>query len=362
VQPVRVFIGAVLVLATTTASWPQSTGATFGSVVNLGGTPSDIVLDESRSLLYLVSKSKNRVDIYSYDGNSIASIPVGNTPLAAAMAMDGSRLYVTNNADSTLSVINLNTRSVESTVALSAAPEGVETGPDGRVLISTEGSGSSDSVNSLLLYDPTLVGQQVTTIAFPTPATTPTGLSVSTTTSATTFTGKLIRTPDGQYIIGLSNINSNTASILFVYETASASILRARRVNGQSSVLSIAPDGSRFMAGYTLYDTATLAVIGQQNVANVPFPLSSSTTTTVSFSTRQNVGGSVFSPDGETLYGAFNVAPYSSPATRPQAATLLISNSHHLLTRLGVKIPESIVAKMVLTSDGSKAWGLSESG
>ena len=303
-------------------SFAQSTGATFGTIISLGGTPSDIILDESRARLYLVSKSKNDVEVVDCQNNQvIRSIPVGNTPLAAAMSVDNLHLYVTNNADSSLSVINLNSLSVEQTLSLSAAPEGVAVGADGRVLISTEGSGTSDSINSLLLYDSSLAsGQQVTAISFPPPATTPTGLSVSTTTSATTFTGKLIRTPDGAFIIGMSNVNSNAFTVLFVYETASATVLRSRKVTGQSTVLSIAPDGSHFMAGYTLYDTATLAALAQQNVSNIPFPLSS--TGTATFNTRQNVGGSVFSPDGETLFSAFNVAPFSTPATRVQATAL----------------------------------------
>ena len=50
------------------------------------------------------------------------------------------------------------------------------------------------------------------------------------------------------------------------------------------------------------------------------------------------------------------------PAARPQASTLLLSDSRHLFARLGIKLPESIVARMVVTSDGSNAWGLSESG
>ena len=34
----------------------------------------------------------------------------------------------------------------------------------------------------------------------------------------------------------------------------------------------------------------------------------------------------------------------------------------NLAIRLGIKLPESIVAKMVMTADGSQAWGLSDSG
>ena len=165
----------------------------------------------------------------------------------------------------------------------------------------------------------------------------------------------VVRTPDGAFIVGLSTINNNASTVLFVYETASASILRSRTVTGQSAILSMAPDGSRFMAGFTLYDTSTLGVIAQQSANNLPFPLSS---TGASFNTVQNVGGSVFAPDGTTLYSAFNSAPASTPATRAQASTLLISGSDNLVTRLGIKLPESILAKMALME--GEVLGLTE--
>ena len=91
----------------------QTTGATFGDVIRLTGTPSDIVLDESRSRLYLVNSNTGNVDIYDYANKVLSgSIRVGSTPVAAAISMDGSKLYVSNNASSSLSVIDLSSRSV----------------------------------------------------------------------------------------------------------------------------------------------------------------------------------------------------------------------------------------------------------
>lgn len=341
----------------------QSTGATFGDVIRLGGSPSDVVLDEGRGNLYLLNSAANRVDIYDYLGKRvIGSISTGSLPVAAAMSMNGDFLYVSNNSSSSLSVIDLRTKSVTQTVLLTAKPEGVAVGNDGRVLITTEGTSSTDQINSLLIFDPAQTqSQQLTPVAFAPPPPTPAPVSpVVLPRPQTTFRGKLLRTIDGAFIIGLSTINNNASTVLFVYETASGSILRSRIVTGQSTVLSVSPDGSRFMAGFTLYDTATLAVVAQQSTANVPFPLSA--TANVTFTTLQNVGGSTFSADGETIYSAFNVAPFSQPATRAQASTLLISNSHHLRANLGIKIPESLIAKMVITPDNSEAWGISESG
>jgi YVTN family beta-propeller protein len=337
----------------------QTTAATFGEVIRLGGTPSDIVLDESRMRLYLINANANRVDIWDYAAKALLSpIRVGNRPLAGAMSMDNQWLYVTNSDSRTLSVIDLGTGSVTATVPLPAIPEGVEVGADGRALISTQGSGVNNLNNTLLIYDRTQTGQQVIAVPFPPPPVTPPTLPAPGVIfrPQTTFRGKLARTPDGQFIVGLSVVNNGTQTIAYVYEVASGTLLKSRTVTGQSTVLSMAPDGSRFMAGLALYNTSTLAVMAQATTSNAPFPMPAG------FNLTQNVGGSTFSPDGTTLYSAFNVAPTTQPPSRPSASILLISDPRHLGIKLGIRLPESIVAKMVITSDGTKAWGLSESG
>ncbi len=347
----------VLSLGLVPPAHAQTTSATFGTVISFAGTPSDIVLDESRGKLYLVNANANRIDVYDYaNQQKLPPIAVGQRPLAAAMSMDNMYLYVTNNTSSTVSVIDLRSTGVIQTVAVPAKPEGVEVAADGRALIATQGSGTGNLLNTLLVFDRTQsLGQQVTAVAFPPPPATPTGLPAVQARPTTTFRGKLARTPDGNFIVGVSVVNNNSQTITYVYEAASGTLLRSRFVTGQSTALAMSPDGARFMAGFTLYDTATLAVIAQVNSANAPFPLNAINAAT-------NVGGSTFSNDGATIYGAFNVAPNVVPAAKPQASTLLISDARNLGIRLGIKLPESIVAKMVATQDGSKAWGLSESG
>jgi YVTN family beta-propeller protein len=335
----------------------QSTGATFGDVIYLGGTPSDLVLDEMRQRLYLINSAAGRVDVWDYQAKQLlTSIKVGTTPLAGAVSMDNSTLYVSNNGNATLSVIDLNYNVVSNTVTLPAKPEGVAVGVDGRVLITTQGSGVNATQNTLLFFDPTQAAQnQVQPVQFPPPAPTPVGQPGVSVRPVAQFRGRLLRTPDGQFIVGLTVYNNGNSTYLFVYEVASGTILRSRAVGGQSSVLSMSPDGSKIMAGFTLYDVSTLAVIAQMSTANAPFPVSA-------FNTQQNFGGSAFSPAGDTLYAAFNSAPFSVPATRTQASTLFISDPGNLAMRLAIKVPESIVAKLVITSDGAEAWAMSESG
>src|SRR5690349_18997749 len=75
----------------------QTTGATFGDVGKLtGGTPSDVVLDESRQRLYLINNSTSQVYIFDYSTSQvIGNIPVGKSPVAGAISMDNHWLYVT---------------------------------------------------------------------------------------------------------------------------------------------------------------------------------------------------------------------------------------------------------------------------
>src|SRR5580704_6403942 len=133
--PTRSFYLHIYVLTVAGLCHAQTSGATFGDVIGLGGTPSDIVLDQTRGRLYLVNANTNQVNIYDYNLNGVVgSINVGSTPLAAAISMDGHYLYVTNNLSASVSVIDLTSSAVVQTVNLPANPEGVEVGSDGRAL------------------------------------------------------------------------------------------------------------------------------------------------------------------------------------------------------------------------------------
>ena len=323
-----------------------------------------MVLDQSRQRLYLVNSAANRIDIFDYVGKTvIGNIPVGNRPLGAAISADNAFLYVANHDDSTLSVIALTGNmgslgSVTATVSLPAPPQGVETELSGRAVICTDGSGTGNASNTLLVYDPTQPAtSQVTAVTIPPAAATPPVLTPVTAKPSTQINGRLQRTPDGNHIIGVLNTGvGGTTTVAYVYEPASTSVLLSRAVPGQSSTMSIAPNSQSFMAGYTHYDMGTLNVLGQQNIANAPFAISTA------FTATNNLGGSVYSADGTTLYSAFNTAAATTPPPTAQAATLMISDPTSLAIKLGINLPESVVGKMAITTDGADAWAISLSG
>src|SRR5450759_668834 len=222
----------------------QAVSATFGDVIQLtGGTPSDIVLDELRHQLYLVSNTTSQVLVLDYTTNQVvAKIPTGRTPLAGAMSMDGNFLYVTaSGPPSALYAIDLTSNRMAYSQTLASTPQGVETGIDGRVLVAMTGTGVTAGVpqKTLQVFDPltrTLIDVAVpalTTTLAPLPAQ-PTGRPT------TTFPGKLLRTPDGSFIVGVIT-PTNASTYIFVYEVASGVILRNRITAGQSTVISMAP-------------------------------------------------------------------------------------------------------------------------
>jgi hypothetical protein len=343
--------------------------ATFGTAAGPPGGASytDIVLDEARTQLYLVNTANNKVDIYNTKTKAFSSVSVSSQPLSAALGwpVNGTSryLYVTAYASSLLYQIDLTkaTPTVTSTIHLPYQPEGVAVGADGRVLVTTVGPGANNTVNTLFLFDPNAASTANNLIPISLPLPPPTSPVTPTTPGREFLSNRaaLLATIDGKYLIGANGINGTTR-LLFVYETASATVLRSREVTNLSNVLSVAPDGSRFMAGSTMFDINTLQVLAQENVSNSPFAFPAGNTS--NFNLQQNQGGSVFAPDGSQLYAAFNINPLLSPAAKANTTQLLINDPTNLLIQMGIQMPENLAGKMVITKAGDTIYGISDTG
>lgn len=354
-----------LLLCLALVSVAPVSAAFFGTTVNLIGGPSDIVLDETRGRLYLVNNTGSNIQVYSTSQKRfLSSIRTDLQPVSAALSRSGKFLYVTSNAASAIDVIDLDKQAVTSKITLPAQPEAVAVGSDDRVLITTTGTGPGNQNNSLLIYDPNAAaGSNIISVAqfFPPPPSPQ--LPPPSNRIYLAYPSHLSATPNGRFIMGVNR--QGTGRVVFVYEVASGTVLRSRNVSNLSNVLSVAPDGSKFMAGLTLFDTQTLAVLAQQNASNAPFYFpggNNANANTNQFNTQQNHGGSVFSPDGATLYSAFNIAPVQNPAARPNTSHFLINDADNLLIRQGLQLSESLIGKMVIAGDGRTIYALSESG
>jgi len=343
--------------------------ATFGTVVTpssqggvnyLIGGATDLVLDEARARLYLVNSGQQRVEVYSIAQRRFAGVVQTDLfPVSAAMSRAGKFLYVTCHEGSSLNIIDLDTLAVTRKVSLPAKPEGLAVGADERVLITTIGTGVNNAANTLLVFDPNPgpATDPVQNVVFTPPPPPSPVLPPPTGTPAYTPRTNMAASRDGRLIVGF-NATSATQRVLFVYESESGTILRSRIVNENSSVLAVSPDGSRFMAGLRLFDTGSLQVLAQQSASNLPYALAPGS----NLGAQTSQGGSVFSPDGQTLYAAFNFARGTTPATRANQSQLWLNDPDNLLTHLGIRLADNLVGNMAISSDGGTIYALSESG
>lgn len=340
--------------------------ATFGTAVShTAGKLGDLAYDAGRQQLYVLSPLTNTVDVYSTRALTTRSTPtrsiqVDTDPIALAMSRDGNTLYVACYTNGLLDIIDLRTLTkVGTPISLPANPQALAVGVDGKLLISTNGNAQGQFV--LTLYDPnatvtsgltsvTLAAGAIGTPSAPT-VPPPNGLP------HLAVRAHLVATPDGQTIIGVHEPANNTRSI-FVYQVSSATVLRSRTVPTSTAVLAVSADGSRFVSGHILFDTATLAVLAQQNTTNSPFVFTGG----ANFTTLASQGGAVFLPSGSQLLTAYNIVPLANPTAQSNTAQILVNTPDNLLIQLGIQLPENLGGKMVITPDGATIYALSTSG
>ncbi|HLH15698.1 MAG TPA: hypothetical protein VKX45_00685 [Bryobacteraceae bacterium] len=335
-----------------------SAAATFGTVVPHESALADLVLDEKSNRLYVVNTSANTVEVYRTNTNppsQLTSVKTDATPLAIAFSPGRHSLYVACYGASAIDVIDTATLQRQS-IALSAAPEAVAVGFNEQVLVSTVGTGTGQSV--LVIYDPTVAASlalQSVAVAPPAPA----APVLSPSNMAQAARARLQASADGKTIIGVHEQASNR--YVFVYDVASAKVLGSRNLSGISPVLAVSPDGSQFLSGAMLFDSASLLLLGQQNAANSPYVFPATANFNDSAGTQ---GGAIYAqtPLGAALLTAYNIAPQLNPAPNANTSQLLINTPDNLLIEYGIMLPEKLQGKIAITSDSKTAYAISQSG
>lgn len=103
------------------------------ATIPVGGGPVYADLYAQAALLVTANYDSNTVsiidvslDVYGNDspnfGHVLATVPVGSHPTAVTILQDGSRAYVANQGDGTVSVVNLSSFTVEKTIAIGGSP------------------------------------------------------------------------------------------------------------------------------------------------------------------------------------------------------------------------------------------------
>lgn len=319
-------------------------GATFGTVVHLGGTTADLALDEARGVLYVANFGAGQIDVVSLATNQVANaISVAPYPSSLALSPDDRFLLVAHFGNfqapsspaNALTEIDLTTGG-QQVFTLGDVPLAVAFGADGLALITTN--------TEFVLLDPVSGGMQVlNTIAGVTATTLP--------VPPATFPPQIVSASvgvsgDGRWIFGLTN------TIYFRYDSLSHVVTSVSYSSAPPQgplVVSVSQDGSYFTAGWGLFNASGLLLSqfadpsGQANIGSHAI---------------DSVAGLIYAqiPQAQSQSGT---SASSGTATAP---ILMVVDADNLTIRDRLQLAENLTGKSLLNRARSTIYSVSESG
>jgi YVTN family beta-propeller protein len=246
---------------TGTASFSYAISDTSGQTAS-----GSVAVTVRSTFLYVPNEGDNTVSVVDTINNTVvATIPIGGSaPNAAAVSPDGAFVYVAS-GNGIVSVINTASNLVAKTIPVGDSPSVVAFSPDGSRAYVTNHVGNDVSV-------------------------------IDTATNSVVAT---ITVDDGPYGVAFSPdgtrayVTNQTSGTVSVIDTAHNSVVGTITVGSTPTMVAVSPDGTRayvndFGSGtVSVISTATNSVIGTINVGSGPY-------------------GLVFSPDGTRAYVATN--------------------------------------------------------
>ena len=320
-----------------------SYGATFGTVVPIGGEAADIALDEARGVLYIANFTANRIDVMTLANNNIqTSINVNPQPSSISLSPDGRWLLVAhfgNNASpasptNALTLIDLTANNSKQVIALGNPPLGVAFGIDDKALVVT--------TNEFILFDPALgttqvlqTIAQVATNAIPQPtASFPNSFAQA----------SMAVSRDGFTIAGFGG---TSPYLLFRYNVGTKTISSSFYVSSPPAgprVVSLSDDGSFGTFAWWVADSNLVTSSQWGNPSGL-----------------LNVGSTLIDSSRNLIYA--QIPPSGTPPTANNNPPLLmINDADNLTVRDQIQLPENLAGKSLLTSDHNTMYAISDSG
>jgi uncharacterized protein (TIGR03437 family) len=385
--------------------------ATFGAVVPLdipvGGHVSDIVLDEPRGVLYAANFTARRIEVVSIaDQKVIRKIDVPAQPGAMALSPDGTSLVVAHFGGDpaflfapapaascplgAMSVIDLSSSSVALTICADT-PLAAAFGNDGLALIAL--------TNQLLLLDPrsgatqslgelrcgkTINGVSAGVCGLfripPTvfPPTIPPSIIPLDNFPAQILGASITAAQDGFTIYGQLKVQQNTTApaigpsgvLRFRYDVRTKNVvwLPAGSSPGSGpSTVSVNRSGSRFMAGWGLFDSNGSVVAqfhnptGDERVGSHVFDTIGNASYPYGVIYAQVPDGS---GSGAAGVGSTPITPPGVPTGSPRVPepVLMLVDADNLTVRERIQLPENLSGRSLLNSKRDIMYSASESG
>jgi|SRR5579859_4115921 len=117
------------------------------TAIPVGGGPSFLRFDPKLQRVYVVNNSGNSISIINHAADCSAStattVAVGNAPTSVAALSDGTRAYISNSGDNTVSVLITSSNTIRKTIAVGTNPVSIGSSADGtKVVVANRNSGN----------------------------------------------------------------------------------------------------------------------------------------------------------------------------------------------------------------------------
>jgi uncharacterized protein (TIGR03437 family) len=343
-----------LAIAAALASSQTAVAATFGKVVSIGGHASDIVLDESRGVLYIANFTANRIDVMSTADNTIRrSMNVSTQPGALALSPDSKYLLVAHYGSFTapapsrnaITLINL-VDDTRQTFAMGETPLGAAFLADGRAFLVT--------TSSLLTLEP-LTGAMDVLATFP-------ALAKSMPVDMATFPSQVVQAtlsnnPDHTSIFGIAD--DGEAQAFYRYDVKKGEIFAIGVVASPRPLprISVSQDGTWAMVGQYRLDKYA------NDLAQFP---NSITSTTIGGAAVDSRAGIIYaeiltgsSSSTSTTSSTTSITPAATPTGPP---VLQILEADNLTVKERLSIPEHITGRALLNASNDTLYAITDSG
>lgn len=327
--------------------------ATFGTTHPILGEFSDLALDEVRNVVYLSNFTANRIEVFNLAARTLQpAIRLGINPASVALSPDSRLLLILNFSSSSLFLLNLDSRAVQ-TVALPDNPRAGIFGADGAALIIT--------TTQVLRYDPATGTLTTLTPIEPLLGTLPVEQP---TFPAEIINARMAVSRDRGTIFAVGSV-AQSVHFAFYYSVATQSFTRrgcSAPAREPIRFASISPDGSRAMGGHLLLDRqlnilADFVPAGMLPLRTVPPVPTAPPPNAPPPRISQVVGATEFSADTAFIYASL----VETGAAR-SAPLLYLLASDNLSIHDRILIPDRLTGKMVADRAGQRLYAVSENG
>ncbi len=378
---VNVLITSLALLGAAALGTPSAAAAaTFGKLVVIGGSASDIALDESRGNLYIADFGASVINVMSLADNSIHSqINVAAQPAALSISPDGQYLIAASYSSATVNKNGLNGVTL---IRLSDRTQQTFSTGDGAIGVSFY-LDAQNALQALILTNASILTLDPVTGRV-TLLDTYQGLASSLPVDFATTPGQITKgaistSADGHSIWGVAGAGTGS-QLVFRYDTHrnyQSTLNRSTQVAVYSYVSSpsllprvtVSDQGTNAIVGWGMFSADGLKNGYYSSIyllGRYPNVLSATSITGVAMDSKDDGSiGTVYAqfPDANQPTGpALSSSQPAVQASSVNPPAFLILDADNLAFRDRVNIPENMTGRAMLNSDRSVLYAISESG